>query len=283
MDRRSFLVACAVASATLISCTPERSAPAPTPRTVGSVSRIRVSGSGTALPAVQKLAEEYARLAPDARVEIAGGTNSGGAIRGVLERSLDVAVTNRPLTAAEAREPLVYVPFVRDAVTFAVHRSVAIRGVRSDQVRDLYGGLVTSWRGLGGPDAPVIILDRDEDESMRKLALIPLLGGHPVTATAVVLTSATDMLSALDTTPHAIGYTSFGLLRMRAPKQVEPLALDDVMPGPDAVAAGTYPLSLTFGLVLHADPAPATREFVAQAVRSTPTVLGPYGFEHIHG
>jgi phosphate transport system substrate-binding protein len=281
LARRTFITL-AAASFALAACGPrpatDRGAAPAAPAT-----RIRVSGSGTALPAVQKLGEGYAALAPDIRLELPGGVNSGGAIRGVLEGSLEVAVTNRPLSEAEAREPLLYVPFVRDAVAFAVHRSVAVPSLRTADVRDLYSGTTATWQSVGGPDATVIVLDRDEDESMRKLTLVPMLAGRPVATGAITLTSAPDMLAALDTTPQAIGYTSLGLLRLRAPKNIVPVALDEVMPSPATVASGAYPWSLTFGLVIRADAAPTTQAFVEHVARSARAVLGPFEYEALDG
>lgn len=277
LSRRSFL-ALLSASAVVGACAPSPAAERATP-VVAPATRLRVSGSGTALPAVQKLGEGYEVLAPHVRLEFPGGTNSGGAIRGVLEGALEVAVTNRPLSDAEKREPLVYVPFTRDAVAFAVHQSVARKNLSTADVRDLYSGAITNWKSLGGADAPVILLDRDEDESMRKLTLVPLLAGRTVATGAVTLTSAPDMLSAIDTTPNAIGYSSFGLLRLRAPKNVVPIALDDHVPSPAGVASGAYPWSLTFGLVTRSDTSPTVRAFVDHAVRSTRAVLGPYEYE----
>jgi ABC-type phosphate transport system substrate-binding protein len=114
---------------------------------------------------------------------------------------------------------------------------------------------------------------------MRKLALVPLLAGRPVSARAAALPSASDMLAALDTTPNAIGYTSLGLLRLRAPKHIVPVALDDHMLSASNVASGQYPWSLIFGLVIRTDAAASTRAFVEHAVQSTRAVLGPFEYQ----
>jgi phosphate transport system substrate-binding protein len=228
---------------------------------------------------MRKLGDAYSASTPAARLEFRGGANSGGAIRGVLEGTLDIAVTNRPLSAVETSEPLSYFPVVRDAVAFAVHSSVQLARLTSADICALYGGRITNWRELGGADSPVIVLDRDPDESMRKLVLLPLLGEQAVVNTAVMLTSASDMLTSLDSSPGALGYTSLGLLRLATPKNVTAVSLDGVMPHPEAVAAGRYPWSLTFGLVTRSEAPPPVREFVQYAVQSARTVLGPFEYE----
>lgn len=231
---------------------------------------IRVSGSGTALPIVERLAEVYRQTHPAARLQFDTGINSGGAIKGVGQGVLELAVVNRPLTEEEARSGLDYRPFARDAVAFAVNESVSIQGLSTAQVRAIYGGEVTDWGQLGGSPGAVIVLDRNPDESMRKLVLLKLLGDRPVGARAVVLTRAGEMVQSLANTPACVGYSSLGLLRLTQPRGVRVLSLDGVAPSGAAVAAGTYPWSLTFGLVRRADAPPAVAGFVAW-------VAGPEG------
>lgn len=204
----------------------------PMPRT------IHISGSGTALPLVQKLAEAYSHEHLEARFDFRTGTNSGGAIRGVLDGTLNLAVTNRPLSSAEAQQQLEYVVFAQDAVAFSANLAQPLPGLTVAQLQDIYAGRTTDWAQLGGPAGAIRVLDRDEDESMRQLVLLPLLSGTPVEAKTIVLSSAGGMLTALQNTPNALGYTSLGLFRIQRPKDPQILALDGVMPNAEAVARG---------------------------------------------
>lgn len=231
---------------------------------------LRVSGSGTALPLVQKLAEAYRLKHDDARFIFEVGTDSGGAIRGVITSTLDLAVANRPLTVAETEEGLEYHPFARDAIVFAIHLPNPVKSLSTVQVRDIFGGNLTNWRQLGGPAGPILVLDRDEDESARKLVLVPLLQKRPIKARTIVLTSARDMVLSLNSTPNSLGYTSLGLLRILQPQNVRVLALDGIMPSRDSLVQGVYPWHLTFGLIHRRDLSPTGRQFID-------FVLGPEG------
>lgn len=225
------------------------------------VAIVRVSGSGTALPLAEKLAEAYGHDHPEIEFRFDSGTNSGGAIEGVLGGTLDLAVANRPLSEDEADEPLDYRPFARDAVAFATRHEGEVEGLTTDQVRDVYGGALTDWKQLGGSAAPIVVLDRDEDESARKLVLLPLMDGRPVEARTVVLNKANEMLEAMESTPDSLGYSSLGLLRERDIPGERVLKLDGVVPSPEAVARREYPWYLTFGLVHAADAPRAVRDF----------------------
>lgn len=241
--------------------TAERAAPAPP---------VRVSGSGTVLPIVKKLAERYSREHPAVRFEIEEGTNSGGAIKGVLQGTLQLGVVNRPLTDAESKQPLEYHAFARDAVVVAANLSTTPAGLTSNQVRAIYAGRLLDWWQVGGLPGPILVFDRDDDESMRKLVLLKLMGETPVGAPTVVLTTSRDMLQALAATPNSVGYLSLGNLRIHELAGVSALSLDGVKPSLASVVSGEYPWHLTFGLVHGVEASPVVRDFVAFA-------LGPGG------
>ncbi len=230
---------------------------------------MRISGSGTALPLVQEVARAYdtQRGAPTIRFE--PGTNTGGAIRGLLQGTMDVAVANRPLSDAEAREDLLVRPFARDAMAFAVTQPNPLQGLSTAQLQEVYGGAVTDWEQLGGPSGRIAVLDRDADESARKEVLLPFMAGRPIGARTIVLPLAAEMVRALEGTPHALGYSPVGLLRVLRAQNLQVLALDGVTPGPQALAAGTYPWFLTYTLVTRADAPVAVRRFVEFVLGST--------------
>ena len=193
---------------------------------------LRVSGSGTALPLVEKLAEAYSQEHPETGFRFEPGTNSGGAIEGVLAGNLDLAVANRPLTEDEAGEPLEYYPFARDAVVFVAHREEKVEGLSTRQIQDVYSGKLTDWSGLGGSAGEIVVLDRDKDESARKLVLVPFMDGRPVEARTVVLAKAGEMVEAMKATRNSIGYSSLGLLLKEQDPELQILALDGVVPTP---------------------------------------------------
>jgi phosphate transport system substrate-binding protein len=223
---------------------------------------IRISGSGAALPLVQKLADAYRREQPTANFAIDAGTNSGGGIQGVLQGTLDLSVANRPLTESETAEALDVQPFARDAVAFAVQQSSTLKGLSTSQVRDIYGGSLTDWQALGGSPGPIVVLDRDPDEPMRSLVLLNLLDHRPVQARTTVLTKAIDMVTTIEALPDALGYTTLALLHIQEHNDVRVLALDGVMPGRESVTSGAYPWQLTYRLINRPNPPLAAQRFL---------------------
>jgi phosphate transport system substrate-binding protein len=259
---RRLLVSASVLGAIVSGCQPAMPPSASAPD-LAAEPAVRVSGSGAALPLVQKLAAAYSRQHPADRFAFDAGTNSGGGIRGVVQGTLDIGVVNRPLSEAEASDGLNVQPFAKDAVVFAAQTASSVRGLSTADVQDVYGGVRTDWEQLGGARGLILILDRDPDEPQRSQFLLPLLDGRPVQARTIMLTSVPDMLQTLEGTPNSLGYTTLTALRIRQAKQVRVLALDGVVPGREALLAGTYPWYLTYSLVTRPEAPPAVERFLA--------------------
>lgn len=244
---------------------------------------VRISGSGTASPIVERLAEEYAGWNPGVSFDFGVGTNTGGGIRGVHEGTLDLAVANRPLTEEEASSGVGYHPFARDAMVFAVHLPNTAFSLSSDQVRALYAGEATDWSDVGGDPQPVILLGRDPDESATKLLLVPFMKGLEVSPSVIILDRSTEMLDALQTTSGAIGFTSLGLLRLEGIESVAPVELDGVEPSPRSLDDGSYPWMMTFALVSPPGGASGAAEDFLSFVTSADArpILERYGYASV--
>jgi phosphate transport system substrate-binding protein len=278
-----------VLACSLVGCTASPGSQSPQISTSPSVGIIKVSGSGSALPVVQKLAEAYTQKHPDTQLQFEPGTNSGGAIQGVVKGNLDLAAVNRPLSKSEAKEALAYFPFARDPFVFVVHKPVPVKNLSAEQVRDIYSGKLTNWQQLGGASAPILVLDRDPDESARKLGLIPFMQGREVKAKTIILAKAKEMVQALESTPNSLGYSSRGLLKTMQAQEIEILRLDGnsnvssqsaAVRIPQGIATNSYPWHLTLGLVHRRQPSSSLQGFVNFALSPEGRqILEKYGYE----
>jgi phosphate transport system substrate-binding protein len=278
----AMLLACS-----LVGCTASPSSQSPQISTSPSVVIIKVSGSGSSLPVVQKLAEAYTQKHPDTQLQFEPGTNSGGAIQGVVQGNLDLAAINRPLSKSEAKEALAYFPFARDAFVFVAHKPSPVKELSTAQVRDIYSGKLTNWQQLGGASAPILVLDRDPDESARKLGLIPFMQGREVKAQTIVLSKAKEVVKALESTPYSLGYSSRGLLKTMQAQEVEILHLNSNTSSrsaavriPQRIATDSDAWHLTLGLVHRRQPSVSLQGFVNFALSPEGRqILEKYGYE----
>ncbi len=224
---------------------------------------VRVSGSGTCLPLLRILTAEY----PGAPTEFVylPGLHSGGGIKGVANGDLEIGSVSRELTAEEAELGLRYTLLSRDGLVIATHPSVKIEGLTSQQVRDIYEGKHANWKELGGPDLPITILDRNEDESAKIILREYVLGKDlKITPKAVNLYYEPDMIEGLQSTVGAIGYFSLGYgISQEVP--VNMLKLDSITPTVAAIEDGTYKVIRPLGVVTAEDAGEQIDAFLAWA------------------
>jgi phosphate transport system substrate-binding protein len=268
MRRRSIIgllaTVLAVVSVTGAGCGSQSGSTSVTGNSQGK--RFRISGSGTSLPLLRLLTKAY----PDKSVAFVylPGLHSKGGIQGVLQKDLEIGTVSRDLTAAEKKLGLRETWLSMDGLVVAVNEGVGIDGLTTEQVRGIYSGKYTDWQQVGRKDPmPIVVLDRNEDESAKIILRKYVLGGEKVTAVtpkAIKLYYEPDMVEGLTSTPGAIGYFSLGYaLSERVP--VKLLKLDGVVASVENIENGTYKVIRPLGIVTLADPDPKIKELLTWA------------------
>lgn len=145
-----------------------------------------------------------------------------------------------------------------------------VDGLTTRQLKRAFSGRVQSWRELGGRDVPLVVLVRDEDESVTQLLRSELFGENfRFSRDATVLSSADDMNEALERTPGAIGFTSFGSFRSEG-KRLSTLAVAGESPSVESIENGRYPYVRKLGIVYR----PAERVTALERFLESPAAAG---------
>lgn len=242
--RIAIAIALVAASLALPGCSTAEADSSPT-----SKDRLRVSGSGTCLPLLRILSAEYAAKNDNVEFVYLPGLHSGGGIRGAAGGELELGAVSRELTEEESALGLHFVKLSDDGLVIATHPSVGIENITSDQVRGIYRGDYANWSELGGPDMPIVILDRNEDESAKIILREYVLGADlEVTDRAINLYYEPDMVDALRKTRGAVGYFSLGL-GLSEDIPVNYLSLDGIEPSVQTIRDGEYKMVRPLGVV----------------------------------
>lgn len=227
--------------------------------------RVRVSGSGTCLPLLRILTDSYD--ASGVNFVYLPGLHSGGGIKGVAQGDLEIGAVSRELNEKEDTLGLEYHGLSRDGLALAVHPSVTLEGLTSDQVRAIYRGEHASWKEFGGPDLPVVVLDRNEDESAKIILRRYVLGDTlKVAPKAVNLYYESDMVEGLLSQPGAIGYFSLGYA-LSQNVRARFLKLDGVEPTVSNIESGVYGVVRPLGMVVDPTTDPETYKKVSAFVK----------------
>lgn len=109
--------------------------------------KIVVAGSSSVTPVMEKLKEAYAKVNPNATVEIQQSDSTTGmtsAINGVC----DIGMASRALSDSERGKGLNATVIATDGIAVIVNLKNNLNGLTKDQVKDIYTGAITDWSGI---------------------------------------------------------------------------------------------------------------------------------------
>ena len=206
---------------------------------------VTVSGSSTVMPLAEVAAEEFNIQQKDYVVTIcAGGTGAG--ILGIAERKNDIAMASREVTEDERQrfgdsfeEFLVGLDGISLAVSDEVYRA-GVLGLSRQQVRDIYSGNITNWKEVGGPDADIYVISREEGSGTRDNFNKAVLGSRDAETPGVdtVAFGGAEVKTAISGSDKAIGYLGFNYLR----SGVHGIAFNGITPNYDNIKLDLYEL-----------------------------------------
>ena len=266
----------AIALLGLPSCmTTSSSVPAPTaPQTVATSTQasIKVGGSSSTLGLIKVLQTHYEATAKNVKITQLEPGQSENIIDGIKQRVVDLGAISKALKPEENDGSLESREVANDAILVATHPSVTgVKNLTTEDIKGIYSGSITNWKQLGGTKAKIVLLDRPEDESAKRLLRKHYLGKDLKSSPeAVVLRKEGELIQAIQSTPYSIG--AFSLAHAISNKlPVNRLSLNGVEPTRENVKAGKYPMLRTISIVWHKNPSEATQELI-QYISSPPGI-----------
>ncbi|MGB4587729.1 MAG: phosphate ABC transporter substrate-binding protein [Clostridiaceae bacterium] len=214
-----------------------------------------VAGSTSVQPYAEVLAEEYMILHPGAEIDIQGGGSSAG-ITAAKSGIASIGMSSRHLNDEE--KSLWSIEIAKDGLGVIVHPSNQIDNLTLDQIRKIYSGEIKNWSEIGGKDAKIHIITREEGSGTRSAFAELVMEKTEITAKAIVQDSNGAVKQLIKDDENAIGYISLGLVD----KDVKALHLNDVAANQENILNGSYTLSRPFLFVSLSEPTGETKQFV---------------------
>ena len=224
---------------------------------------IKLTGAATPYPAMKALAAAYEAEVGNVNITFLPPSQSSSGIKGVQEGLVDLGTVTRKPKPEEDDGTLVYREVARDALTVATHPDVKdVTDLNTDDLKAIYSGEKTNWQQLGGPDAQIVLLDRAEDESAKRLLRKYYLGKDLKNAPdAAILRHENDLIKAVTDTPYSIG--AFSLASALSNQlEVNRLSLDGVAPTLENVQSGQYQMVRNLGIVSNPTLSEASQKFL---------------------
>lgn len=220
---------------------------------------ISIAGSTTVQPIMVKAADEFMKKHPDIMVFVQGG-GSGTGIRFVGEGTIDIGAASREVTEEErkAYPNLVATPIALDGIAVIVNPENPVNDLTLDQVRKIFAGEIRNWKEVGGEDAEIVVVIREEGSGTRKAFKELVLKDKDYAINALQKQSNGAVRKAVAGNKNAIGYIGLGYVD----NSVKALRIDGVVPTRENVKNGSYPISRKLYLITNGQPQGIVKEFI---------------------
>jgi phosphate transport system substrate-binding protein len=250
---------------------PVATAPAATAALASSGERqtIKISGSTTVLPIVQKAADQYMAAHSNADIQISGG-GSGVGIQAIGAKTVDIGMSSREVTAAEMTKypAFIITPVAQDGIAIIVNPANEIQHITLDQIKNIYLGKTTKWTEITGANVPgtnnqIVMIGRDSASGTRSYFDEVLLAKKTPAKQMLEKNSNGAVLQTVAQTPGSIGYISIGFVS----NDVKALPIwynadRIVLPSLDTVKDKSYPVSRELYVITNGQPSGLAGDFI---------------------
>ena len=126
---------------------------------------ITVSGSTSVGPLMEKIAEKYEEENSNISIEI-NQTGSSAGIKDAMDGISQIGMSSRDLKDEEAAKVKATV-LAYDGVAVITNTGNSVKELTIGQIRDIFTGKITNWSEVGGSNAPIVVVSREEGSGTR--------------------------------------------------------------------------------------------------------------------
>ncbi len=216
-----------------------------------------IAGSTSVQPYAEILAEEFEQLNQGNEIDVQGGGSAAG-ITAAESGTADIGMSSRNLKDAERERGLWWVEIARDGLAVIVHPDNSVKDLTFEQIRGIYAGNILNWSEVGGLDAKIHLIAREEGSGTRTAFEDLLMEDERITPKAIVQNSNGSVKQLVSNDRDAVGFISLGLVS----EQVRALGLNGVAATHENIVNGSYELYRPFLFIAKSEPSGTVKQFI---------------------
>ncbi|MCW7507041.1 phosphate ABC transporter substrate-binding protein [Leptospira levettii] len=188
---------------------------------------LKVAGSETMNSMMRFLGTEYEKVNSNVRVTVEGGGSESGIDR-LRKGEIDMAVSSRALNQAEYDDlrktgNLEIVRLAYDGVALVVNPNNPVSKLHLVQTSDIFSGKIKNWKEVGGQDAPISIVIRNDKSGTQDYFQNHILKRRDLgdkefntyksnvfSPNAKIVKDNAEMAKYIQENPNSIGYMGMG-------------------------------------------------------------------------
>lgn len=209
---------------------------------------LNLNGSTSMAEISNALGEKFMEKNQGVTVTV-GGNGSGEGPASVSSGTAQIGLLSRDVKESENPGSFDIYTVAFDGIALAVNPKNAVSNLTQEQIGKIYTGEITNWREVGGADAKIVVIGREEGSGTRG-AFEELIkaGGETVEGKckyANVYNSTGAAKQAVAGNENAIAYISLSAVD----ETVKALKADGVAPSEATVKDGTYKVQRPFIMI----------------------------------
>ncbi len=208
---------------------------------------ISISGSTSVGPLMEAIAEKY-EAENDVSLEIQQIGSSAG-VKDTISGINEIGMASRELKDEE-KEQVDGTIICFDGIALIVNNANSVEDITMEQIKDIYTGKITNWKELGGKDAEIVVVSREEGSGTRG-AFEEIIGysAEELVQTSQISDGNGNVKTIVAGNENAIGFVSFEYLD----GETKALTLEGVEANANNVKSGDYKVSRPFNITTKKD------------------------------
>lgn len=237
-----------------------------------------IAGSTSVQPLSEELAAEFMAKNPRVSVEVQGGGSSVG-VKSANNGIADIGAASRELKSSEEGLGLTTYVIAKDGIAVVINPECEVEDLSIEQVKKIYTGEITNWNEVGGADADIIVVSREEGSGTRG-AFVEITkvedkdaSGNKVDQTtidALVQPSTGAVKQTVSNTPNSIGYISLGALD----NTVKAVTIEGAEATETNILAGTYKIARPFLYITKGEVSEAAQAYIKFVLNEGQEIVG---------
>jgi len=234
-----------------------------------TATKITIKGSDTMVLLAQRWAEEYGSKHPDVSFQVTGG-GSGTGISALINGTTDICTASRPMSNSE-RDKLkqrysslgVEIKTAKDGISLYINESNSVDELTLQQIKDIYTGVITNWKEVGGQDNKIITYGRENSSGTYTYFRDFVLKGQDYASSVQNLPGTAAVVNAVTHDNNGIGYggAAFGK-GVKYVKVKKDAATPGYIPDAESIKSGTYPITRYLYFYVRNRPSGEIKTFI---------------------
>jgi len=218
---------------------------------------VSIIGSTSVQPIAQTLADEFSSIETGIKVDIQGVGSTAG-VKAANDGTANIGTASRELKTEEKEWGLTEHVIALDGIAIAIHPENTITDLTKEQAAQIFKGEITNWKEVGGADAEIIVVSREDGSGTRGAFEEILKMEGELSEKALIAEGNGAVKQNIATKTNAIGYVSLGYLD----NSIKALKIDGVEATVANIQSNQYTVSRPFLMLTKGEPTPETKAFL---------------------